>query len=62
MSTMASQITSLTIVSSNVDSGADQRKHKSSATLAFVQGPCYKETWGLFYKHGLTLFNPSMDK
>ena len=36
--TMASQITSLTIVSSNVCSGIDQRKRQSSASLAFVQG------------------------
>ena len=38
MGTMASQITSLTIVSSTVYSGADQRKHQSSVSLAFVQG------------------------
>ena len=38
MDTMASQITSLTIVYSSVDSGADQRKHQSSASLAFVRG------------------------
>ena len=38
MSTMASQITSLTIVYSSVYSGADQRKHKSSASLAFERG------------------------
>ena len=38
MSTMASQITSLTIVYSIVYSGADQRKHQSSASLAFVRG------------------------
>ena len=38
MSTMASQITSLTIVYWNVYSGADQRKHQSSASLAFVRG------------------------
>ena len=38
MSKMASQITSLTIVYSTVDSGADQRKHQSSSSLAFVQG------------------------
>ena len=37
MSTMASQITSLTIVYSTVHSGADQRKHQSSASLAFVR-------------------------
>ena len=38
MSTMASQITSLTIVFPKVCSGADQRKHQSSASLAFVRG------------------------
>ena len=38
MSTMASQITSLTVVYSTVYSGADQRKHQSSASLAFVRG------------------------
>ena len=36
--TMASQINSLTIVSSTVYAGADQRKHQSSASLAFVRG------------------------
>ena len=38
MSTMASQITSLTIVYWSVYSGTDQRKHQSSASLAFVLG------------------------
>ena len=38
MGTMASQITSLTIVYSTVYSGADQSKHQSSASLAFVWG------------------------
>ena len=38
MGTIASQITSLTIVYSTVNSGADQRKHQRSALLAFVQG------------------------
>ena len=38
MRVMASQITSLTIVCPNVYSGADQRKHQSSASLAFVRG------------------------
>ena len=38
MSTMASQITSLTIAYSTVYSGADRRKHQSSASLAFVWG------------------------
>ena len=36
-STVASQITSLTIVYSTVYSGRDQRKHQSSASLAFVR-------------------------
>ena len=38
MGAMASQITSLTIDYSTVYSGADQRKHQSSAPLAFVRG------------------------
>ena len=38
MGAMASQITSLTIVYSTVYSGANQRKHHSSASLAFVNG------------------------
>ena len=38
MSLMVSQITSLTIVYSAVNSGADQIKHQSSASLAFVLG------------------------
>ena len=38
MDMMASQITSLTIVYTTVYSDADQRKHQSSASLAFVRG------------------------
>ena len=38
MSALGSQITSLTIVYSTLYSGADQRKHRSSASLAFVRG------------------------
>ena len=38
MGAMASQITRLTIFYSTVYSGADQRKHQSSASLAFVRG------------------------
>ena len=38
MSAMASQITGITIVYSTVYSGADQRKHQSSASQAFVGG------------------------
>ena len=38
MGALASQITSLSIVYSTVDSGANHRKHQSSASLAFVRG------------------------
>ena len=38
MGTMGSQINNLTIVYSTVYSSADQNKHQSSASLAFVQG------------------------
>ena len=38
MGTIASQITSLTSIYSTVYSGADQSKHQSSASLAFVCG------------------------
>ena len=38
MSTIASKITSLAIVYSTVYSGTDERKHQSSASLAFVRG------------------------
>ena len=37
MTMLASQITSLTVVYSIVDSGVNQRKHQSSASLAFVR-------------------------
>ena len=38
MSVLAFQITGVTIVYSTVCSGADQRKHQSSSSLAFVRG------------------------
>ena len=38
MSSMASQITSLTNVYATVYSGADKKKHQSSASLAFARG------------------------
>ena len=38
MGSIASQITSLTIAYSTVYSDADQRKHQSSTSLAFVRG------------------------
>ena len=44
MGAMASQITSLTIVYSIVYSNADQRKHQSSASLAFVWG-IHRDRW-----------------
>ena len=44
MTAMASQITSLTIVYSTVYSDADQRKHQSSASLAFVRG-IHRDRW-----------------
>ena len=59
MGAIASQITSLTIVYSTVYSGADQSKHQSSASLAFVWG-IHREMfpfddvimdWGHEYKH-----------
>ena len=41
MSTMASQITSLTIIYSTVYSAAVERNHQSSASPAFMRGPVY---------------------
>ena len=38
MGAIASQITSLTTVYLTIYSGADQRKHQSSASLTFVRG------------------------
>ena len=38
MGAMESRITSVSIVYSIVCSGADQRKHQSSTSLAFVRG------------------------
>ena len=57
MGVMASQITNLTIVYSTIYSGTDQRKHQSSASLAFVReihrGPVnsphkWPVTWKMF--------------
>ena len=44
MTTMASQITSRTVVYSTVYSDADQRKHQSSVSLAFVWG-IHRDRW-----------------
>ena len=48
MTTMASQITSLTVVYSIVYSDTDLRKHQSSALLAFVRGI---HRWPVNYPH-----------
>ena len=45
MGSMASQITSLTVVYSTVYSGADQSKYQSSASLAFVCGEFTGDRW-----------------
>ena len=44
MGTIASEITSLTIVYTTVYSDADQSKHQSSASLAFVWG-IHRDRW-----------------
>ena len=48
MSALAPQITSFTVVYSTVYSGADQRKHQSSASLASVRGI---HRWPVNYPH-----------
>ena len=45
MGPMACQITSHTIVYSTFYSGADQRKHQSAASLAFVCGEFTGDQW-----------------
>ena len=44
MTTIASQITSITVVYSTVYPDADQRKHQGSASLAFVWG-IHRDQW-----------------
>ena len=44
MSAIASQITSLAIVYSDIYSGADLRKQQSPASLAFVRG-IHRDRW-----------------
>ena len=48
MSTMASQITSLTIIYSPVYSGKNQRKHQSSVSLVLVRGI---HRWSVNFPH-----------
>ena len=66
MGAVASQITSLAIDYSTVYSHADQRKHQSSASLAFVQrihrGPNSKmasnaENVSIWWRHHVTIWN-----
>ena len=66
MSAIVSQITSLTIVCSTVYPGADQNKHQSSASLAFVwgihRGPVnsphkWPVTWKMFPFDDVIMFN-----
>ena len=45
MRAMATQITGVSIVCSSVGSAADQRKHQSSASLAFVCGEFTRDRW-----------------
>ena len=63
MSTMAPQITSVSIVCSSVCSGANQRKHQSSASMAFVKrthrwpvnsphkGPVTRKNVSIWWRH-----------
>ena len=59
MGAMATQITSLTIVYSTFFSGANQRKHQSSASLAFVREiqrwPVNVENISIWWRHHGTL-------
>ena len=50
MGSMATEITSLTIVYSTVYPGSDQRKHQSSASLAFVRAEIVSIWW---HHHGM---------
>ena len=66
MSAMALQITGVTIVFWTIYLGADQTKHQSAASLAFVRGihRCFHLmtfSWLLFHKHDrLLLYNFSI--
>ena len=70
MTRMASQITSLAIVYSTVYSGADQSKHQSSASLAFVweihRGPVnFPHKWPVtrkMFPFDDVIMRPSVDK
>ena len=51
MSATASQITIVSIVCSTVDSGSDQGKHQSSASLAFVREIHHTHMWPMDSRH-----------
>ena len=57
MGAMASQITSLTTVCSTFYSGADQRKHQDSASLAWPVNSPHKGpvTWKMFRFDDVTI-------
>ena len=62
MGAIASQITSLTIVYSPVYSGADQREHESSASLAFTgefpaQMASNAENVSIWWRHHVDMWN-----
>ena len=72
MGTMASEIISLMIVYSTIYSGADQRKHQSSAPLAFVRGihrwpvnslhkgPVKRKLFFIWWRHHVILMHISV--
>ena len=63
MSAMASQITSVSIISSTVCSGGDQRKYQSSGSLAFVRGKCFHSitSWCTQPSTFLQNINPTLE-
>ena len=50
---MVSKITSVSVACSSVWSGGDQRKHRSSASLAFVRG-IHRQLVDFFHKGSVT--------
>ena len=56
MGAMAFQITVVSIVSSTVCSGADQRKHQSSAPLAFETRASNAENVSIWWRHHATKY------
>ena len=59
MSAMASQIISVSIACSAVCSGTDQRKHQSSASLAFVKGINYTIIFHIISDSWFMILSPS---